>query len=434
MTEISIFDGQHRLSITKPLRLIELFAGYGSQSLSLDYLKIPYESYAISEWAIKSIQAYKDMHKPKDKNPYDVVFTDKEIRRFFYGGKISGDYSIPLTDEQINKMNIDNLRRIFRNMAATNNKGSICGIHAKDIRLEGDYTYLCTYSFPCQDLSNAGLRQGMSRGSGTRSGLLWEVERLLNEWNAQGRVPDVLLMENVPEVVGRKNRKAWEEWILALDSLGYKSYWKIINATDFGIPQNRKRCFMVSVQGDYYFEFPETVGCSIKLRDVLEPKESVDESYYLSDELVNSFVKWSDRHQAAGDGFCFRPTEREDAERAWGLSCKAGSRGGDNFINEGDGVELFRSEEWGGNRNFGEMAPTLKAEKVDAGVVECHKVGDLTGGGYEKMFEQSRRVYGNDGASPALHTCGGGNLEVKVLVDDGNVTTDSAMEGSEECP
>lgn len=287
MNEISIFDGASKLCIDKPLRLIELFAGYGSQRLALKYLGIPCESYAISEWAIKSIQAYKDLHCPNDHNPYDTVFSDREIRNWLKG-KISSDYSTPLTDEQIERMPLATARTIVRNMFATNNHGSIVGMPADSIRLDGDYIYLLTYSFPCQDLSGAGLRQGMEKGAGTRSGLLWEVERLLNEWNGIGRVPDILLMENVPEVVGQKNRKAWEQWIAALDQLGYKSYWQILNATDFGIPQNRRRCFMVSVQGDYYFDFPKTYKNKLRLKDVLE--REVDEKYYLSDETVAKFV------------------------------------------------------------------------------------------------------------------------------------------------
>lgn len=387
MTEISIFDGTHPLTITKPVRLIELFAGYGSQRLSLDYLNIPYESYAISEWAIKSIQAYKDMHEPDDHRAYDIVFSDAEIRKQLYG-RISRDYSTPMTDAQIDKMSIAEARKIVRNMYATNNKGSITAIKGADIDLEGGYTYILSYSFPCQDLSNAGLRRGMDRDSGTRSGLLWEVERLLREWYQLGRLPDILLMENVPEVVGTKNRAAWEQWIAFLDSLGYHSYWKVMNAVEYGIPQNRRRCFMVSVCGDYYYDFPEPIGCPIKLKDVLEPLDSVSEAYYLSDELIKSFMKWSDRHQEAGDGFCFRPTGRGEAERAWGLSCKAGSRGGDNFIDEGESL--------------------------------CHKVGDLTGMGFERTFESSRRVYADDGACPTIHTSVGrerSHKELKILVE-----------------
>lgn len=330
MTDISIFDGEHPLLIEKSLRLIELFAGYGSQSLALKYLGIPHEHYFISEWAVKSIQAYKDMHCHDDNKPYDSVFADKEIRNYLKG-KISADYSTPLTDEQIERMPIDKARTIVRNMFATNNLGSICSIEAKKHPIVGDYTYLLTYSFPCQDLSMAGLRQGMERGSSTRSGLLWEVERLLNEWNDIGRVPDILLMENVPEVVGTKNRKAWEEWIASLDQLGYKSYWKILNATDYGIPQNRRRCFMASVQGNYYYDHPSPIGCPLRLKDVLESK--VSEDYYLSDETVAKFVRSQsvnaerERERERMMGTLMRDGSMIEKSIAGSITCEEAKRG-----------------------------------------------------------------------------------------------------------
>lgn len=133
----------------------------------------------------------------------------------------------------------------------------ITQIHADDLAVtETDkFCYIMTYSFPCTDLSSAGKQQGMSRESGTRSGLLWQVERLLKEMNEK---PQILLMENVPEVVSDKNMKDFAEWIAFLDSLGYRSKHTILNAKDFGIPQNRERCFMVSWLGDYFFDFPPT--------------------------------------------------------------------------------------------------------------------------------------------------------------------------------
>ena len=414
MNDISIFDGAEKLCITKPLRLIELFAGYGSQALALKYLGIPYEHYRISEWATKSIQAYKDMHYPNANQPYDSVFSDKEIRSWLKG-RISSDYSTPLTDEQIDRMPIAQARTIFRNMFATNNLGSICSIQARDIRLDNKHTYLLSYSFPCQDLSMAGLRQGMERGSSTRSGLLWEVERLLNEWGEIGQGPDILLMENVPEVVGQKNRKAWEEWIASLDRLGYKSYWEILNATDFGIPQNRRRCFMVSVRGDYYYDFPQSHNIKLRLKDVLE--SNVDEKYYLSDETVSKFVV---SRPLTSDTIVVKKgeTEPKHTEVAKTLQARdykdcrtVSTREGINavVVADGDGVELFRSQEWGGNRIFPNTCPTLKAEKTDAG---CIQVGHLDNPG---RLESASRVYAVEGASPTLNTCGGGGLETKIL-------------------
>lgn len=156
----------------------------------------------------------------------------------------------------------------------------------------------------CTDLSKAGKQLGMSRGSGTRSGFLWEVERLLKEAD---ELPQILLMENVPDVVSDKFIGDFSEWIAFLDSLGYRSKYEILNAKNYGIPQNRKRCFMVSWLGDYYYDFPEPIPLKHRLKDVLEP--TVDEKYYLSDEQVQSIIH-SSYHQTA-DSLIDLTAERE---------------------------------------------------------------------------------------------------------------------------
>lgn len=142
-----------------------------------------------------------------------------------------------------------------------------------------------TYSFPCQDLSLAGKQRGMARGDNTRSSLLWEVERLLNEC---AELPQVLLMENVTQVHGKKNKEHFYEWISFLKSKGYSNYWKDLNAKNFGIPQNRDRCFMVSLLGDYRYEFPREIPLQLRLKDMLE--DSVDELHDIS------------RREYSGDG------------------------------------------------------------------------------------------------------------------------------------
>lgn len=139
-----------------------------------------------------------------------------------------------------------------------------------------------TYSFPCTDLSLAGKRQGMERDSGTRSGLLWEVERLLKETK---ELPDVLIMENVPQVL---KANGWYEWCEFLENLGYNNYAEVINAKRFGIPQNRERCFMVSILGDYSYNFPKGFELKYRLKDMLE--ENVDEKYYLSDRMIQGMI------------------------------------------------------------------------------------------------------------------------------------------------
>ena len=152
-----------------------------------------------------------------------------------------------------------------------------------NLEIEQDNSYTCqnVITHNCTDLSTAGKMAGMERGSGTRSGLLWEVERLLKECN---ELPQVLLMENVPQVHGKKNKASFDEWCQFLESLGYKNYWKDLNAKDYGVPQSRNRCFMVSLLGDYSYEFPKPIELKLKLQDLLE--DEVDEKYYLSDKMV----------------------------------------------------------------------------------------------------------------------------------------------------
>ena len=125
----------------------------------------------------------------------------------------------------------------------------------------------------------------MAKGSGTRSGLLWEVERLLDECE---QLPQVLVMENVPAVIGTKNIQHFAKWQEKLESLGYKNKWQVLNAKDYGIPQNRERCFMVSILGDYYYSFPQSKKLELRLKDMLE--KEVDEKYYLSSkQLIYAF-------------------------------------------------------------------------------------------------------------------------------------------------
>lgn len=280
--QISMFDGGNQLKISKPIRLIELFAGYGSQSLALKYLGVPFQHHKISEWAVPSIQAYKDLHMTDDETDYSDGMTSEDLISFL-NGKISMNYNTPMTREQIQRKGEKWQRQVYNNMRATNNLGSITTIKGQDLNITDTdkYFYILSYSFPCQDLSSAGLGKGMAKGSGTRSGLLWEVERLLDECE---ELPQVLLMENVPEVIGTKNIPHFAKWVEKLESFGYKCKWDCLNAKNYGIPQNRNRCFMVSFLGDYFYDFPKPKPLTLRLKDMLE--ENVDESFYLSERAI----------------------------------------------------------------------------------------------------------------------------------------------------
>lgn len=148
------------------------------------------------------------------------------------------------------------------------------------------FCYIVTYSFPCQDLSVAGKQKGMGKGEGTRSGLLWEVERLLSECS---ELPQVLLMENVPQVHNKANMPDFQKWIDFLESRGYSNYWQDLNAKDYGVAQNRDRCFMVSLLGEWNYKFPQPVPFKRKLKDYLE--HEVSEKYYIRNEKAQKLIQ-----------------------------------------------------------------------------------------------------------------------------------------------
>lgn len=156
------------------------------------------------------------------------------------------------------------------------NLGDISKIETTDIP---DHD-LFTYSFPCQDISVAGKQKGFEKDSGTRSGLLWECEKVIRT-----KKPKYLLMENVKNLVSKKFLPGFEEWLTALEELGYSNYYKVLNAKDYGIPQNRKRVFCISILGEHEpYIFPEKQELTLRLKDVLE--DEVDEKFYLSEERV----------------------------------------------------------------------------------------------------------------------------------------------------
>lgn len=305
--QISFFHGTQEFHNDKPIRLIELFGGYGSQALALKYLGVPFEHHRLSEWAIKSIQAYKDMHFADNNTDYSKDITVEQVKAWLYG-KISLDYDTPMTEQQVNRLSEKQVRTIYNNMQATHNLGSITQIKAEDLAIvdTDKYCYIMTYSYPCQDCSLAGKGAGMAKGSGTRSALLWEVEKLLNELKERNALPQILLLENVPQVHGEGNKQDFFAWIRELEELGYHNYWKDLNAKDYGIPQNRNRCFMISILGDYYYSFPKPQKLAVRLKDFLD--KNVEEKYYLSDKTVEMFIEHTRKQQEKGNGFKFEPT------------------------------------------------------------------------------------------------------------------------------
>jgi len=329
MTEqINLFDGHvPYYKITKPVRLIELFAGIGSQHQALKNLGVKIDRTTIVEWQVNSIQAYNDIHI-KDYTDYAKDMTKEELVDVIANFGVSLDYNEPAKRESLARKGIEWLKTTYNNIIATNNKVNIMSVRGEDLQIKetDKYDYILTYSFPCQDLSKAGTRKGMSDTS-TRSGLLWEVDRILSELT---ELPQILLMENVPDVIGSRYISDFRIWEEKLRKLGYSNHIQILNAKDYGIPQNRERAFMVSILGDYLYNFPRKQELKLRLKDMLE--ESVDEKYYLSKHIINFFQEHTKKQQELGNGFKFEPRNKDDVAKT--ITTRNGSRPDDNFIED----------------------------------------------------------------------------------------------------
>lgn len=296
---MSFFDGANPFVIDRPVRLIELFAGIGAQAKAVERLGIEHELYRVSEWDVFANCSYRAIHCKDDTTDYSAGMSLEDVTEALIKAGLSSDGKTPLAPEQIKAKTEKWRRGVYSNIKATRNIGSITRATADDLAIvETDkYIYLVTYSFPCQDLSLAGNRRGMERGSGTRSGLLWEFERILKSCTER---PQVLLMENVPEVCRGKNAGAFADWLSTLESLGYRNYYKIQNAVDYGVPQNRERCFMISLLGDYYYTFPEPTALETCALDYLE--ERVPDRYYLTADDLETKLTYSYRDQKTASG------------------------------------------------------------------------------------------------------------------------------------
>lgn len=170
------------------------------------------------------------------------------------------------------------------------NTNSIEDVYDIEVRNSHSFTANGVIVHNCTDISVAGKMAGMSKGSGTRSGLLWEVERILHELKEMDSLPQILCCENVPQIVSKKNRPDFDLWCRSLEDLGYFSTWRILNAKDYGVPQNRNRFFMLSFLGkDYEYEWPEPVPLTRRLKDVLE--DNVDEKYYINSGKADRLIQ-----------------------------------------------------------------------------------------------------------------------------------------------
>lgn len=226
---------------------------------------------------------------------------------------------------------------------------------------------LFTYSSPCQDFSTAGLQRGGTKGSGTRSSLLWECERAI-----AAKRPKYLLFENVAALVSSKFIRLFNEWQLQLERMGYTNFTQVLNAKDYGVPQNRERVFMVSIRDCWQpYYFPRPVPPTKNINDILE--DNVPEEYYLSERMIDYVY----------------------------------SEGGKN-----GGYKPARGVQ-DGNRQA--LALTANYAKMPRHGNYIRVAGTLVGGKWENIDKSTKRVYSSNGIAPTQTAGGGGNLETKIM-------------------
>ena len=255
----------------------------------------------------------------------------------------------------------------IHNVSETMNLGDITKIDETTLPNDID---LITYGFPCQDISIAGKQKGLVNDDGTqtRSGLFFEAMRII-----EATKPKIAIAENVKNLVGKKFNAQFQVVLASLESAGYNNYFKVLNAKDYGVPQNRERVFIVSIRKDIdhgLFTFPEPIPLLLRLKDILEPV--VDEKYYLSTKMIAYLERLKGECEVNGNGFGYQPTNGEGVAKT--IQANAQVRSTDTLI------------------QVGQMYPT-------------------------SGNPQAGRIYDAEGISPTMDTCSGGNRMPKVAIE-----------------
>ena len=350
----------------------------------------------------------------------------------------------------IPRMKKDKLHKLYNACILDNEMGDISILNPNNLP---DFD-LMTYSFPCTDISVAGKMQGLEKGQ-TRSGLLWECEKII-----EAKKPKYLLMENVKNLVGKKFKGDFDRWCEWLESQGYTNYWQVMNAKDYGVPQNRERVFMVSILGEHdTYEFPQKQELKLRLKDILE--DNVDEKYYIdndaSDKLIQTLKEKGFRNDITGIANNPRSREYNDFKEVSPTLCARDYKdpkvviqqypcdATTNDPNIIDVANCITARYDSGIQNYKQIGVAICEEKTiceqrtDEGLRFfkddiCGTLRTIDACGDKRILEQYsnklnmigmldirgneqiRRVYGDDGLSPTLNTMQGGNRQPKVAV------------------
>lgn len=327
------------------MKVLSLFSGIGAFEKALDNLQIPYELAGFSEIDKYAVKSYCAIHG---------------------------------VDESMNL-------------------GDITKIDEKALPKDVD---LITYGFPCQDISLAGKQKGMFNDDGTqtRSGLFFEALRII-----EATKPKIAIAENVKNLTGKKFKEQFELVLKSLEEAGYSNYWKVLNAKDYGIPQNRERVFIVSIRKDIddgRFEFPEGFPLKLRLKDMLDAE--VDEKFYLSAKCLEGFIRHRDRHEAKGTGFKWEIRDPDGVASCLRANSALAPTDNTVAIDRGKPIQV------------GQIYGTDKEHKCVP--VEPVRLGNIYGEKFGTGY--AGNVWDKECISPTLMTMQGGNRQ-PLVIDEG---------------
>ena len=471
--------------MTEQISMIELFSGVGAQERALRQLKLPHEVRHTCDCDANAVLSYAAMRWDLEKEMETFNFPSQEqmieelqaknLGYDFQKGKHSITSRTPITK----------LKQYYIADKLSKNLGDISKVE----RLP--YVDFWTYSYPCTDLSVAGKGEGMVNKcdkcdcswsinfedpksnnicpncgnidiKSTRSGLLGQVQRLLTVSYEEGTLPKYLLLENVKNLVGKKFKPQFDAWVNWLDLIGYNTYYQVLNAKHYGIPQNRERIFAISIRKDTDVKgyiFPETISLTTRLKDVLE--KCVDEKYYLPDDRIekilnSTFMQEKKRIQTTDvcdtllardykDPKCV-PVEELNPIRLGGLYDTEGGKHQAGAIWDKDAISPTLDTMQGGNRqpyivdeikvvgnympsnhdasrvvDIDGIAPTVKENHGTVTAIAEPQI--IKAGQLDCSFDQSGRVYDPEGIAPTIMSnshgkTSGGYTSPKVIVEE----------------
>ncbi len=265
----------------------------------------------------------------------------------------------------------------IHNVDESKNLGDITKVDENKI---DDFTMM-TWGFPCTDISPAGKQKGFidENGEKTRSGMYYEGIRIL-----RAKKPKFSIIENVKALTSKKFKAEFEMILQDLDDAGYNSYWKVLNAKNYGIPQNRERVFIISIRKDLdngKFEFPEPINYRIKLKDILE--DEVEEKFYLNSKVLKNLKLFPDFKESDIKVCGTLNTEKKYQDRVRILDI--------------DGI-----------------SQSLRATDYKD-PVKIKQIGNICENN-NWSNPQRGRIYSVEGSSPTINTCSGGGLQPKIIV------------------